>query len=79
MMVPVGQNRNVNLQVFPYFECIALAAGNISEFESGKRAFGGRKTERSNSKARISMLSFDILSDLREETLNCYDTGYLTP
>lgn len=42
-MVPVGQNVNVNLQVFPYFEYIALAAGNISELRNGQRAFGRRK------------------------------------
>lgn len=42
-MVPVGQNVNVNLQVFPYFECVALAAGNISELRSGQRAFDSRK------------------------------------
>lgn len=81
MMVPVGKNVNVNLQVFPYSECIALAAGNISDLSSGQRVFGRRKNrlERSKSKRRINMLRLDVLSDLRVETLNCYDTGHLTP
>lgn len=43
MIVSVGQNVNVNVQVFLYFECIALAAGNISELRNGQRAFGRRK------------------------------------
>lgn len=43
MMVPVGQNVNVNLQVLPYFDRVALAAGNISALKSGQRAFDRRK------------------------------------
>lgn len=42
-MVSVGQNVNVKCASVLYFECIALAAGNISEFRSGQRAFGRRK------------------------------------
>lgn len=45
MMVPVGQNVNVNLQVFHYFECIALAAGNISYLGMGKEHLVERKID----------------------------------
>lgn len=43
MIVPVGQNVSVDLQVFSYFEYVALATGNIWELRSGQTAFRRRE------------------------------------